>query len=48
MIDGLLGWFFRGFNKVFAWSSNAYGKTRRAAHAPRGHRADLSTSACSS
>ena len=27
LIDGLLGWFFKGFNKVFAWSSNAYGKT---------------------
>ena len=27
LIDGLLGWFFRGFNKVFAWSSNAYGNT---------------------
>ena len=27
VIDGLLGWFFRGFNKVFAWSSNAYGNT---------------------
>ncbi len=27
IIDGLLGWFFRGFNKVFAWSSNAYGKS---------------------
>jgi multidrug efflux pump len=26
-IDGLLGWFFKGFNKVFAWSSNAYGNT---------------------
>src|SRR5438128_10612789 len=22
VIDGLLGWFFNGFNKVFAWSSN--------------------------
>ncbi|HSV61996.1 MAG TPA: efflux RND transporter permease subunit, partial [Chthoniobacterales bacterium] len=27
ILDGLLGWFFRGFNKVFAWSSNTYGKT---------------------
>ena len=27
LIDGLLGWFFRGFNKFFAWSSNAYGVT---------------------
>ena len=27
IIDGLLGWFFKGFNKVFAWSSNAYGNT---------------------
>jgi multidrug efflux pump len=27
LIDGLLGWFFKGFNKVFAWSSNAYGRT---------------------
>ncbi len=27
LIDGLLGWFFKGFNKVFAWSSNAYGNT---------------------
>ncbi|HEY2138819.1 MAG TPA: efflux RND transporter permease subunit, partial [Chthoniobacterales bacterium] len=25
LIDGLLGWFFKGFNKAFAWSSNAYG-----------------------
>jgi multidrug efflux pump len=25
VIDVLLGWFFRGFNRVFAWSSNAYG-----------------------
>jgi multidrug efflux pump len=25
LIDGALGWFFKGFNKVFAWSSNAYG-----------------------
>ncbi len=27
VLDGLLGWFFRGFNKAFAWSSNAYGNT---------------------
>ena len=27
LIDGLLGWFFKGFNKVFAWASNAYGNT---------------------
>jgi multidrug efflux pump len=27
LIDGVLGWFFKGFNKVFAWSSNAYGNT---------------------
>src|SRR6185503_2507479 len=27
VIDALLGWFFRGFNRVFAWSSNAYGNT---------------------
>ena len=26
-LDGLLGWFFRGFNKAFAWGSNAYGNT---------------------
>ena len=25
LIDGLLGWLFRGFNKLFAWSANAYG-----------------------
>ncbi len=25
VLDGLLGWFFKGFNKLFAWSSNAYG-----------------------
>ncbi len=24
-LDGLLGWFFAGFNRVFKWSSNAYG-----------------------
>ena len=23
----MLGWFFKGFNKAFAWSSNAYGNT---------------------
>jgi multidrug efflux pump len=27
LLDGLLGWFFRGFNRLFAWSSNAYGAT---------------------
>jgi multidrug efflux pump len=27
VIDRLAGWFFRGFNKAFAWSSNAYGNT---------------------
>jgi multidrug efflux pump len=27
LIDALLGWFFRGFNRVFAWASNAYGNT---------------------
>src|SRR5205807_8363446 len=27
VLDGLLGWFFKGFNKVFAWSSNTYGNT---------------------
>ena len=27
LLDGLFGWFFKGFNKVFAWSSNAYGNT---------------------
>jgi len=26
-LDGLFGWFFKGFNKAFAWSSNAYGNT---------------------
>ncbi len=25
VIDRLFGWFFRAFNKAFAWSSNAYG-----------------------
>lgn len=25
ILDGVLGWFFKGFNKMFAWSSNAYG-----------------------
>ena len=24
-LDGVLGWFFAGFNRVFAWSSKAYG-----------------------
>ena len=27
VLDGLLGWFFKGFNKLFAWSSNTYGNT---------------------
>lgn len=27
LIDALVGWFFRGFNRVFAWASNAYGNT---------------------
>src|SRR2546423_2081686 len=27
MLDGLLGWLFRGFNRAFAWGSNAYGNT---------------------
>src|SRR5437773_2241409 len=27
ILDGLLGWLFKGFNKAFAWSSNAYGNT---------------------
>jgi len=27
LLDGALGWFFRGFNRVFAWSTNLYGKT---------------------
>src|SRR5438067_2935426 len=27
ILDGLLGWLFKGFNKPFAWSSNAYGNT---------------------
>jgi multidrug efflux pump len=26
-IDGALGWFFKGFNRAFAWSSNAYGNS---------------------
>ena len=25
LLDFLLGWFFKGFNKVFAWSSDRYG-----------------------
>jgi multidrug efflux pump len=25
LLDRLFGWFFRGFNKAFAWSSNSYG-----------------------
>src|SRR5205807_517858 len=24
ILDGLLGWLFKGFNRTFAWSSNAY------------------------
>ena len=27
ILDGLLGWLFKGFNRAFAWSSNAYGNT---------------------
>ncbi|NLT71708.1 MAG: efflux RND transporter permease subunit [Verrucomicrobiaceae bacterium] len=27
LIDGLFGWFFRAFNKAFAWSTNLYGAT---------------------
>ena len=27
LLDALLGWFFKGFNKVFAWAGNAYGNT---------------------
>src|SRR5205814_4049313 len=27
VLDGLLGWCFEGFNKTFAWSSNAYANT---------------------
>jgi len=27
LIDGSLGWFFRGFNKVFGWAGDTYGKT---------------------
>jgi len=27
ILDGSLGWLFKGFNKAFAWSSNAYGNT---------------------
>jgi multidrug efflux pump subunit AcrB len=27
LLDGLLGWLFKGFNRTFAWSSNAYGNT---------------------
>ncbi len=27
LLDGLLGWFFKGFNKTFTWASNAYGNT---------------------
>src|SRR4029434_10420632 len=25
ILDGLLGWFFRGFNKLFSWGSKFYG-----------------------
>src|SRR6266498_3738479 len=27
LLDGLLGWLFKGFNKTFSWASNAYGNT---------------------
>src|SRR5439155_22320827 len=27
IIHGLLGWFFKGFNKTFSWASNAYGNS---------------------
>ncbi len=27
LIDGLLGWFFRGFNKLFGWSTGVYART---------------------
>src|SRR5207244_2109866 len=27
ILDGLLGWLFKGFNKTFAWASNAYGNS---------------------
>ncbi|MGB8170978.1 MAG: multidrug efflux RND transporter permease subunit [Chthoniobacteraceae bacterium] len=27
LIDGSLGWFFRGFNKAFGWAGASYGKT---------------------
>ena len=27
LIDGTLGWFFRGFNRVFGWAGETYGKT---------------------
>ncbi len=27
VLDGLLGWLFKGFNRTFAWSSNAYGNS---------------------
>jgi len=29
LLDGLLGWFFRGFNKGFDWGSRAYGNLVR-------------------
>ena len=38
LIDGVLGWFFKGFNKAFAWSSNAYGNTVGAPYPTRRHR----------
>src|SRR5439155_1706887 len=27
ILDGLLGWLFKGFNKTFSWASNAYGNS---------------------
>jgi multidrug efflux pump len=27
ILDGVLGWFFRGFNKLFSWGSSAYGSS---------------------
>ena len=27
LLDGLLGWLFKGFNKAFTWASNAYGNS---------------------
>jgi len=29
ILDGLLGWLFTGFNRTFAWASNAYGNAGR-------------------